>query len=76
MAAYQKVGDDGLKRYDHVWFKRNGRWKCCLCGAVTRKMPPPHRLLSDKTADTWLPQTFESLTDQERALCPPEVSIE
>lgn len=29
-----------LDRKDHVCLRQGDRWKCCLCGAITRN--PPH----------------------------------
>lgn len=50
-----------VNRGMHVWFKRkDGSWKCALCGGVTRR-----------PTDDDLPDTFEPLTDYERALCRP-----
>jgi hypothetical protein len=65
---FQLVGAPGVRRTEHVWFRRNNRWKCCLCGAVTRKTPPPV-----PEPDGWRPDAVEPLTDQERSLCPMEV---
>ena len=69
---FQFVGEPGLNRLDHVWFRRKGRWKCCLCGSVTRKSPPPRRRKGETAPETWLPEAVEPLTREERALCPPE----
>lgn len=55
-------------RTDHVWFKTNGVFKCCLCGAVTRR--PPHY----PTPPDWSPLRYERLTDDERALCPSDLA--
>ncbi len=55
------------ERTDHIWF-RDGkdRWKCCLCGGVYRgKKPPPF-----PTPKEFIPDTFELLTDEERAVAP------
>jgi hypothetical protein len=44
----------------HLWVSHpGGDWKCVLCGGVAR----------EPTLDD-LPDRFEPLTDQERALCP------
>lgn len=57
-------------RYDHVWFKLEkgplaGKWKCCLCGALTSK-PPEY-----PTDPEWRPERVVPLTAEERQLCPP-----
>jgi hypothetical protein len=68
---FQIVGAPGLKRTDHVWFRRKGRWKCALCGCFTRKAPPKF-----PTPEGWLPEGVEKLTPDERALCPPEEGVD
>lgn len=62
----QMVGQSTLPdRTEHVWFATGGRFKCCLCGAVTAQ-PPPY-----PTPANWTPPAFElPLTDEERLLCP------
>jgi hypothetical protein len=64
---YQRAKQSSPNRTDHVWFKNNGLFKCCLCGAVCRR-PPNY-----PTPPDWTPLKYEPLTPEERALCPPEV---
>lgn len=52
-----------LNRSKHVWVKTpTGRWKCVLCGAITRE-----------PSDDCEPDCYEDLTDEERAVCPPKI---
>lgn len=68
--AYQTVKDRVPKRSDHVWFRLKDRWKCVLCGAVTTTAPPAF-----PTPKEWEPNGgYEKLTDDEKALCPPNPS--
>lgn len=60
----QTVDEKKPERTDHIWFKKNGVWKCCLCGGVTRT-PPPF-----PTPERWVAERYEKLTDEERLLDP------
>lgn len=62
--TFQQPHRKRLDRKDHVWFRDGGRWKCCLCGAVTPF--PPHY----PTPPDWAPSRYEELTADERGLCP------
>lgn len=52
-------------RKEHVWHwkKTHGRYKCVLCGAITKR--PIQVDLGEL-----MPDRYEPLTNQERALCP------
>lgn len=57
----QVVGQAGLDRAKHVWYKiADGRWKCVICGGVSKVPSSDDR-----------PDRIEELTDTERAMCPP-----
>ena len=64
--AFQQTGQKRLNRSEHVWYHRakSGTWKCVLCGAVCSKPP------ECPTPKDWMPDTYESLTKDERALYP------
>lgn len=64
--SFQVLGQKPLERNWHVWIKleRGHRFKCVLCGLVTRR-----------PTDTCGPldrEHYEPLTPEERAMCPPE----
>lgn len=67
MASFQKVGQRKVDRKDHIWFKQDNIFKCCLCGATTG-VPPNY-----PTPPDWVPKTFQLLTAEERLMCPREV---
>lgn len=56
------------ERTDHIWFRHNttdgGKWKCCLCGALTSIRP------LSPTPAKWQAMRYERLTDEERAIDP------
>jgi hypothetical protein len=59
-----------IKRSEHVWFRlvRKGLfagYKCCVCGALTRREPPDR-----PTPEDWMPERYEELTPDERAMSP------
>lgn len=58
-AVNQRAAPD---RVLHVWYRLKGtaRWKCVLCGGVSRT-----------PSDEAVPDYYEPLTDEERAMCPP-----
>lgn len=60
----QMVGDSRVDRTRHVWKRRNGDWKCILCGGV-----------STTPTDDDLVDGVEGLTNEERDLCPPEAHV-
>lgn len=64
---YQTPRSASVNRTDHVWVRRpDGRgWKCCLCGAVTLKLPPPY-----PTPEGWVAERYEPLTEADREACP------
>lgn len=62
---YQNVNMKRPSRKDHVWIKYDECFKCCLCGAVSKRVPP-----NCPTPSDWMPDTYEPLTEQERALVP------
>ena len=71
MAVFQKVGQTKVDRKDHIWYQivsndkeRRGWYKCILCGAMTRKVPP------SPTPCDWVAPKFEKVTPEERAMCP------
>jgi hypothetical protein len=61
----QRTGDVKVKRSDHVWFSRKDGFLCVLCGALCSKPP------AFPTPAEWMPDRYEALTKEERALCPP-----
>lgn len=62
--SIQTTQDHYPDRADHIWLRvRADRYKCCLCGGVTYREPPPY-----PTPASWSPETYEPLTDQERML--------
>lgn len=65
MTAFQQVGETHLDRTKHIWFRDAGRWRCCVCGAVTLKTPP-----TDPVPDGWFPEAYEPLTEAERGMAP------
>lgn len=68
MPTSQRVAHPPHARTDHVWFRANGRWKCCLCGGLVPagEKPPAYPTPAD-----WTPAGFDlPLTAEERALCP------
>jgi hypothetical protein len=66
---FQTTDSKKVDRSKHIWFQRKDKdsivYKCCLCGAVTRRPPPDARDEGD-----WMPDTFEKLTDGERSFSP------
>ncbi len=65
MTGFQTAADRCPDRKDHVWVGVCKHFKCVLCGAITLRKPPPY-----PTPEDWLPDTYETLTLDERALCP------
>ena len=65
--GFQTPRTKNPNRYDHVWYKRkeDGKWKCCLCGALCNKPP------EFPTDPDWRAERHEKLTQEEVALCPP-----
>jgi hypothetical protein len=65
--VYQTIHDKDPDRKDHIWFRRReGGWKCCLCGAVTHQTTPPDY----PTALKWQAEEYEELTEKERSQRP------
>ena len=64
--SFQVVGQRPVERTQHVWVKleKGHRFKCVLCGLVTRR---PTDNCGPRDGEH-----YESLTPAERALCPPE----
>lgn len=64
---YQTPRSAALKRTDHVWVRRlSGHgWKCCLCGAVSLRLPPPF-----PTPAGWMPARYEPLTAEDHEAFP------
>lgn len=60
--TYQRVSDKVVKRTDHIWKKFGNGHLCCLCGAFTRKGPPPF-----PTPDDWMPEMYMVLNEKDRA---------
>ena len=58
------IGPNRDDRKDHIWIKLGDAYKCALCGAVTRKLPP------FPTPLVWLPERYEKLTPEEREMAP------
>jgi hypothetical protein len=68
-SRFQKVGDPNIQRSTHVWYSLpdgSNRWKCVLCGEITII---PYTSLPD---DGVVPKVIETLTPEERAMCPHE----
>ncbi len=53
-----------VDRSKHCFAFLGGRWKCLLCGGITRQLPP-----NPEPAD-WIPDRYEPLTDEERQRVP------
>ena len=64
---FQVVGQEKLNRAEHVWYRTGSKWKCVLCGGVTTRTPP-----AVGHEGSWMPDTYEKLTDAERAKFPYE----
>lgn len=62
---YQTTKMKNLDRTDHVWYRSGQKWKCVLCGATTKAIPPDH-----PTDPEWVPDVYEKLEDKERNLAP------
>jgi hypothetical protein len=67
----QRLGQKNLNRSDHVWVWQDkeqdtvrGFWVCCLCGAITRRVPVY------PTPDAWEADKYLPLDDAMRLLCP------
>jgi hypothetical protein len=61
---HQSVTDKYASRTLHIWRKKDGLYKCVLCGAVCQWPPPPVE------PEGWEPLRYEPLTDEDRALSP------
>lgn len=55
-------------RSDHIWFRKDGKWKCALCGAITRSKP------SRPTPPNWMPERYDELTPEDRSHAPFEAT--
>ena len=62
---HQKVGDTAVDYSEHLWQAQPERWKCLTCGAITKTIPP-----EVPTPVDWLPERYEKVTKDERALVP------
>lgn len=63
--AYQTPRTKNASRKDHIWEYRGLDYKCLLCGGITTKSPPPA-----PTPSWFVPERYEPLTPDERALIP------
>lgn len=63
--SFQTTKTSNPDRTRHIW--QEGRFreehKCVLCGAVTQQPP-------DDEDTEYIPERYEKLTPEERALCP------
>lgn len=64
LLSFQMPGDGKINRMDHVWFRKGGRYKCCLCGAITN-VPPNY-----PTPENFQAESYESVTEMEKEMCP------
>lgn len=55
----QKVGDVVIDRSFHVWTQHGDKWKCVICGGVTK-----HPSINGNV------ERYELLTDEERLMSP------
>ena len=58
---------DRAEYQDWIVRKNGTRFKCVLCGALTKSGEAPPNLDED---ESWMPEFYETVTGDDRALCP------